>query len=447
MIDPIGCDPRSRRSIRPRLAVAACLLLGLFPAVARGQLPDSTKGTGDALRVFIDCGFCDVEFLRKEVAFINHVRDRQVAQVHVLVTTQSTGGGGTEYTLKFIGLERFTGSDDQLTYVASATASQDEQRNRLAHVIKLGLVRFAAKLPSSRNLVVTYLAGTTALGSAQKPHDPWNNWVFTLSANGNFNGEASTKSSFINGQLSASRITEDWKLRMTLSGSRNRSTYQLDDTTRIESRSNSYFGSGLLAKSLGAHWAAGIQTSAVASTVDNQDLVLQGGPAVEYDFFKYSESTRRLLTLQYGVNLIHARYSDSTVFGKVRETLANQRLTLSLSAQQPWGSANIGVTGSAYLHDLSKNRAEIFGGVNLRVISGLSFNLFGSYSRVRDQLSLAKGSVSEHDLLLRLRQLKTGYRYFVFTGLSYTFGSIFNNVVNPRFGSSGGGGFGFSFSN
>ena len=90
---------------------------------------------------------------------------------------------------------------------------------------------------------------------------------------------------------------------------------------------------------------------------------------------------------------------------------------------------------------------DIFGGANLRVVKGLSFNLFGSYSRVRDQLSLAKGSVSEEDLLLRLRQLKTDYRYFVFTGLSYTFGSIFNNVVNPRFGSSGGGGFSFSFGN
>ena len=434
------------RSTWTRLAAAAGLLLGRFPA-AWGQGADSTKGTSDALRVFIDCNFCDLEFLRKEVTFINHVRDRQVAQVHVLVTTQDTGGGGTEYTLKFIGLQRFAGSDDQLTYVAGATATEDERRKGLAHVIKLGLVRFAAKLPTARNLVVTYTADTAQSGAAQKPHDPWNNWVFTISANGNFNGEASTKSSFIYGQVSASRITEDWKLRWSLSGSRNHSTYQLDDTTTIRSRSSSYYGSGLLARSLGAHWAAGALTSAVSSTVDNQDIVLQAGPAVEYDFFKYSESTRRLLTLQYAINLIHARYVDSTVFDKVRETLVNQRLTLSLSAQQPWGNANIGVTGATYLHDLSKNRVDVFGGANIRVVKGLSFNLFGSYSRVRDQLSLAKGSVSEEDLLLRLRQLKTNYRYFVFTGLSYTFGSIFNNVVNPRFGSSGGGGFSFSFGN
>lgn len=77
-----------RRSFRcltwPRFAVAACLLLSLFPAAALGQGADSTRRTSDALRVFIDCEFCDLEFLRKEITFINHVRNRQVAQVHVL---------------------------------------------------------------------------------------------------------------------------------------------------------------------------------------------------------------------------------------------------------------------------------------------------------------------------------------------------------------------------
>ena len=89
----------------------------------------------------------------------------------------------------------------------------------------------------------------------------------------------------------------------------------------------------------------------------------------------------------------------------------------------------------------------LFRSTNIQLVKGLRFNLFGSYSRVRDQLSLAKGNVSEEDLLLRLRQLKTAYKYFFVTGLSYTFGSIFNNVVNPRFGRSGGGGFSFSFGN
>ncbi|HEU5220225.1 MAG TPA: hypothetical protein VFU23_16305 [Gemmatimonadales bacterium] len=418
------------------LAAAALLLATAVPAAA--QPPDTTRRAALALRVYIDCGFCDTEFFRKEITFVDHVRDRQVAQVHVLITTQDTGGGGTEYVLKFIGLREFAGGDDELKYVAPATSTSDDTRKGLAQLLKLGLVRFAARLPNARNITIGYVADTTASGTATQPRDPWKNWVFRISANGNFNGEASTKSSYISGTVSANRVTEAWKLRLTFSGNRNRGTYRVDDTTEIKSRSSSYYSEGLIARSLGPHWTAGVVTSTVRSSIDNEDLLARAGPAVEYDFFKYSESTRRLLTLQYGIDLIRARYADTTVFEKRRETLVNQRLTLSLSAQQPWGNANIGVTGSHYLHDFSKNRVEVFGGSNVRVIKGLSFNMFGSYSRVRDQLSLAKGTVSTEDLLLRLRQLKTNYRYFFFTGLSYTFGSIFNNIVNPRFGGGGG---------
>jgi hypothetical protein len=53
---------------------------------------------------------------------------------------------------------------------------------------------------------------------------------------------------------------------------------------------------------------------------------------------------------------------------------------------------------------------------------------------VRDQLSLAKAVASDAEILLRLRQLATSYTYGGSLSLSYTFGSLFNNVVNPRMG-------------
>src|SRR6266550_6244723 len=69
---------------------------------------DSTRTAQDsAVRVFLDCpdSFCDFDYYRTEITFVNWVRDRQFAQMHVLVTAQQTGGG-QEYTLAFIGLER-----------------------------------------------------------------------------------------------------------------------------------------------------------------------------------------------------------------------------------------------------------------------------------------------------------------------------------------------------
>jgi len=47
-----------------------------------------------APKVFIDCDHCDIDYIRTEITFVNYVWDRQEADVHILITTQDTGGGG-----------------------------------------------------------------------------------------------------------------------------------------------------------------------------------------------------------------------------------------------------------------------------------------------------------------------------------------------------------------
>ena len=56
-----------------------------------------------------------------------------------------------------------------------------------------------------------------------------------------------------------------------------------------------------------------------------------------------------------------------------------------------------------------------------------------STSLVRDQVYLAKTDLTDEEILIERRQLATDSRYRISFGFSYTFGSIFNNVVNPRF--------------
>ncbi len=64
------------------------------------------------------------------------------------------------------------------------------------------------------------------------------------------------------------------------------------------------------------------------------------------------------------------------------------------------------------------------------------FSVGGStgYSRIRDQFYLEKADASEEEILLRLRQLATGYSYSARISLTYSFGSLSNATVNPRFG-------------
>jgi len=104
------------------------------------------------------------------------------------------------------------------------------------------------------------------------------------------------------------------------------------------------------------------------------------------------------------------------------------------------------VEGSAYYRNqtLNKNSIAFFGSTQVRLIKGLSISLFGNASIVHDQIFLSGQGIDEPTLLLQRRQLETSFFYQAFVGLSYSFGSIYNNIVNPRF--EGGGGV-FFFSN
>jgi hypothetical protein len=144
------------------------------------------------------------------------------------------------------------------------------------------------------------------------------------------------------------------------------------------------------------------------------------------------------VTIQYSAGINSFHYRDTTIFEKIHEVRPDETLSASISMTQPWGSMSGSIQGSNYLDDFSKRRLELFNSMNARLFKGFSFNMFGSLSLVRDQISIAKGGATEQEILLQRRQLATSYSYFVGIGLTYTFGSIFNNVVNPRFdGASG----------
>ena len=93
---------------------------------------------------------------------------------------------------------------------------------------------------------------------------------------------------------------------------------------------------------------------------------------------------------------------------------------------------------SNYLHDWSKNNLSLDIYLNLRIAKGLSFRLYGGASMIHNQLSLVKGGATTEEILLRRKLIGTQYYLFSSFGITYTFGSIYSNVVNPRFGSGGG---------
>lgn len=105
-----------------------------------------------------------------------------------------------------------------------------------------------------------------------------------------------------------------------------------------------------------------------------------------------------------------------------------------MGLQQKWGAVNFSVSGSHFFHDFSKNNLGVWANVRLNLFKGFQFRIGGGARLIRDQLSLPKAGATDEDILLQQRQLATNYRYHSNIGITYTFGSIYNTVVNPRFG-------------
>jgi hypothetical protein len=434
------------------VALAILTVLCVAPSAAQ-DLPAAEQGV---LNLFFDCqgsGCQDQDFFRREVPVVNWVRDREVSDVHVLITSQTTGGGGRMYTLAFIGRGEFEGDDQELTVATAGDATTDEERQAIAGRLKMGLVQYLAGTAAADQIVISLGAqqGTQGLGGPPGPggsqatssqDDPWNFWVFRVGGNANLQGESSVTSSNYSGNLSANRTTEAWKFNISGRYSRSEREFVISDgAPPVVSLIEDWSGSSLLVKSLTPQWSIGIRSGAGRSSRRNEDLRWDIAPGIEYNFVPYSESSRRAFTLQALINVRHWDYTEQTIYFKTSETRLAPSLTASLNQIQPRGRTSVSVTGSQYLHDSDLYQVNLNASISVRLFQGFSVNASGFYGLIRDQLFLPAGGATTEDVLLRQRQLETNFNYFVVFGFSYRFGSIFNNVVNPRFGGGGGEGF------
>jgi hypothetical protein len=424
-----------------RVPAHTLVLLALsvtLPAAAVAQAArDSAQGPNEALRVFMDCRswYCDFDHFRREIAFVNYVRDRRDAEVHVLVTTRSTGSGGQEFTIEFIGQGAFDSVDDTLFYFSSDTDVEDEVRAGLTHTLKLGLVRYVARLPMAERLDVTYAAADTLalMSGAQAVEDPWNFWIFRIRAGGNLGGEERQSYFSTNGSFSANRTTEEWKIRLSASGWYSEDNYEFSDGTKTKSVSRSYSSRAFAVKSLSDHWSVGGHVQASVSTYRNTDLAIEIGPALECNIFPYSESTHRALTFMLGAFFDYFDYDEVTIFDKTTERRASGVLDVDYSVRQTFGTIGVGFGAFAYLDKPEQHSFDLSGRLNIRLVRGLELNVNGGIERIKDQIHLAREGATDEEVLLQRKELGTDWRYRVGLSLSYTFGSIFNNVVNPRF--------------
>jgi hypothetical protein len=390
----------------------------------------------DALNIYMDA----TDYIKKEIPFVNYVRDIKDAGVYIISTTQTTGSGGIEYSYFLVGQHQYSGMKDTLKFVSLPDDTEDMIRQKEVKTLKMGLMRYIAKTPLSKFMNITFSEPLSETVS----NDKWNSWVFNTSVYGFLQGERSYKETYLSGNASADRITE--KLKVNISFNYN---YENDkivaDTETIKSDTRSASFNSLIVKSLTDHWSYGGSVYLGSSTYSNQKFISSLMPGIEYDIFPYSQSTRRQLRLLYKIGYTFVDYKDTTIYDKMKENLWQHSLSASCAVVEKWGSINMNLSYSNYLHDWSKNNLSLYGGLSLRVAKGLRVTFAGSASLIHDQLGLVKSGATTEEVLLRRREMATQYQYFTSFGLNYTFGSIYNNVVNPRFGNNGGGGMSISF--
>ena len=196
---------------------------------------------------------------------------------------------------------------------------------------------------------------------------------------------------------------------------------------------------GLVARSLNDHWSVGGRGSIDSSTFDNFAIRTFVGPAIEYNLFPYSQYTRRQLRTGYALvrttrGTVRKRCCSRCLTAKIQ-----QELTLTLDQREPWGSLQAEVEYSTFIPDVSLYRLQLEGEVNVRLARGLSLASRARLAGSAISCRFPRRGVTAEEVLLRLRRLRSGYDYNLQIGLTYTFGSIFNTIVNPRFGNLRGG--------
>jgi hypothetical protein len=413
-----------------------CLQLSLFLIMfftqfTLAQIPDSLEQNNDYLRVSIQCDFCDYNYFVENILFVNFVRDPHLAQVQIIISFEHTAGEGHKFNLRFIGRENFTGMEHTLFYNSIPTESDDQRRQGMTQVLKMGLMPYIAQTSLAQAIDLNYRAPSNRLTSVQMS-DPWNYWVFQIETGGGLYAEELRNGFNIKSSAQANRITEQWRIGLDADFRYEEENVEDEEEGDIHSALEVREADVEVVKSLDQHWSAGVFGGVLSTTYSNIDAGFTFSPALQYNVFPWNESSHRILAVGYMIGVRSYRYIEETLYNKMNETLFYQSLGTQWEMIQPWGEIYFRLEGSHYLHDFSKNKLVWYTNISLRVVKGFSLDLGINLERIHDQIYLPKGEATLEEILLKRKQLATTFNYSSYFSLRYTFGSIYHNIVNRR---------------
>ncbi|HUX59519.1 MAG TPA: hypothetical protein VMV77_21275 [Bacteroidales bacterium] len=415
--------------MRYNLIFKIVLLLQIL-TLKNGYSQENSKLSSPA-SFFLDCEDCDFTFVRQELPFVSFVRDPQLADVHILVTDSNTGSGGNKYFLNFIGLKEFKGLSYDYTMTSKQSDTDNDVRKTLLKLIKIGILPYYSKTDFLDQLNID-LEESNNKRADEMVTDAWNKWVFNIESEVELQKEKSQNQYSVNINANAGKVTEEWKTKFEVSYELNQENY-FDNGEKITNKQDAKELSTDFIKNLTDKWSAGFFGHYLSSAYLNTKNYYRVSSGIEYNFFPWEECNRRAFIIRYGAGINYINYMEETIYDKLKETLFSEALLLRLKLVQPWGDISVGLEGSHYFHDFSKNRLTLESDFSIRLSKNLSVFCEIQSEVIHDQFYLPKGDASLEDILLKRRKLETTYELSSQIGFRFTFGSIFNNVVNERF--------------
>jgi len=390
--------------------------------------------TNPPINIFIDCTTCESsmnEIIKQELENVNFVRDKNDSDVHIFFTTQRNASKGRTYEIEFIGMNEYALLNNTIHFDTNADMTELEVTNEVLRYLRMGLLHFWIKNGLADKLSVT-IEKTEEGAQEEEMYDAWNKWSFSIGVNGWLNGQEYSSFSNFNGSISGEQVTEANKFKFRFGSSQNRSVFVFDNEEIVSDKQSNYFSTSDVV-SINDHWSAGAFFRVGNSLYSNYRMYSVFQPGVEYNYFPYKESSKKQLLLQYKVGARYNDYYETTIFNQDEELLWNQSATIGMTLRKKWGSISTEFEYENYLHDMTLDELNLYVNTNVRLFKGLSLRLFGSYGITHNQINIPAEGATLEEMLLQQRQIRSGYNYFASVGLSYSFGSIYNTIVNSRF--------------
>lgn len=385
--------------------------------------------------LYLSCPLaCFEDYLRQELSYFDFTSDPYRAEITLVIVRQQSGNGGERFTVT---LTRRVPVPNHpvtapLSFTVPANTPDVTSRKKLAQTMLRVLQR---ELAGTSHEEAFELSLPTRDGTKlSNLNDPWDYWTFTPELAGEIDGGSSYFWADATAGLTVRRITDFDKFRLRASYSRQFTGYELEDGSRVDGDVARWETRLLYARSLGQRWALGALGTVRASEFENLKAHVHGGPAVEFNVFPYPENASQQLRLVYQTGAWANWYLErNREDGWMREARLYHALSLIVDVNQPWGGVQWIGQVNQFIDEPRLYRVSTGVTLSLRLMEGLAINLEGNAALVDDMINLRARQVTDLELLLGTVQQPTDHTLEGGFGITYTFGSGHNTIVNPRF--------------